>query len=101
MVATVMNLINIIIGFVAQRIFIQTLGTEYLGINGLFTNILSMLGIVELGLGSAIIYHLYQPIAEQDKEKINHRERMAIIPKYHLHLSTLFNRYCSFLFVDL
>ena len=61
MVATVMNLINIIIGFVAQRIFIQTLGTEYLGINGLFTNILSMLGIVELGLGSAIIYHLYQP----------------------------------------
>ena len=70
MVATVMNLINIIIGFVAQRIFIQTLGTEYLGINGLFTNILSMLGIVELGLGSAIIYHLYQPIAEQDKEKI-------------------------------
>ncbi len=69
-VATVMNLINIIIGFVAQRIFIQTLGTEYLGINGLFTNILSMLGIVELGLGSAIIYHLYKPLAEQDEEKI-------------------------------
>lgn len=69
-VATVMNLITIIIGFIAQRIFLQTLGTEYLGINGLFTNILSMLGIIELGLGSAIIYHLYQPIAEGNKEKI-------------------------------
>jgi len=69
-VATIMNGITIIIGFVAQRIFIQTLGTEYLGINGLFTNILSMLGIVELGLGSAIIYHLYKPIAEENKEEI-------------------------------
>lgn len=69
-VATIMNLVIVLIGFVAQRIFLQTLGTEYLGINGLFTNILSMLGIIELGLGSAIIYHLYQPIAEDDKSKI-------------------------------
>ena len=69
-VAIIMNLITIVIGFIAQRIFIQTLGTEYLGINGLFTNILSMLGIIELGLGSAIIYHLYKPIAEDDKDKI-------------------------------
>ena len=69
-VATIMNLVIVLIGFIAQRIFLQTLGTEYLGINGLFTNILSMLGIIELGLGSAIIYHLYQPIAEDDKNKI-------------------------------
>lgn len=69
-VATIMNLVIVLIGFVAQRIFLQTLGTEYLGINGLFTNILSMLGILELGLGSAIIYHLYQPIAEDNKSKI-------------------------------
>ncbi len=69
-VAAIMNGITIIIGFVAQRVFIQTLGTEYLGINGLFTNILSMLGIIELGLGSAIIYHLYKPIAEENNEEI-------------------------------
>ena len=69
-VATAMNLITILIGFVAQKIFIDVLGTEYLGINGLFTNILSMLGIIELGLGSAIIYHLYKPIADKDTEKI-------------------------------
>ncbi len=70
MVTTIMNLITILIGFVAQKIFIQTLGTEYLGVNGLFTNIVSMLGIVELGLGSAIIYHLYKPIADGNKEEV-------------------------------
>lgn len=69
-VAIIMSITTILVGFVSQRIFIQTLGTEYLGINGLFTNILSMLSIVELGLGSAIIYHLYKPIAENDENKI-------------------------------
>lgn len=64
------NIISIIIGFIAQVVFIKTLGTEYLGINGLFTNIISMLGIVELGVGSAIIYNLYQPIEKKDKETI-------------------------------
>lgn len=69
-VAMIMSITTIVIGFVSQRIFIKTLGTEYLGINGLFTNILSMLSVVELGLGAAIIYHLYKPIVENDVEKI-------------------------------
>lgn len=68
--AMVMSIATILVGFISQRVFVQTLGTEYLGINGLFTNILSMLSVVELGLGSAIIYHLYKPIAENDIEKI-------------------------------
>ena len=68
--AVVSNIVTILIGIVSQAIFIKTLGAEYLGINGLFTNIVSMLGIVELGIGSAIIYNLYEPIAKDDKEKI-------------------------------
>ncbi len=56
-VSFVSNLLTIIIGLVSQAIFIKMLGSEYLGINGLFSNIISMLGIVELGVGSAIIYH--------------------------------------------
>lgn len=64
------NLLTIIIGLVTQAIFIKILGSEYLGINGLFSNIISMLGIVELGVGSAIIYHLYKPIAENDTKKV-------------------------------
>ena len=66
--AVVSNIVTILIGIVSQAIFIKTLGAEYLGINGLFTNIVSMLGIVELGIGSAIIYNLYEPIAKDDKD---------------------------------
>lgn len=69
-VAIITNGISIIIGMIAQAIFLKQLGAEYLGINGLFSNIISMLGIIELGLGSTIIYHLYKPIAEQDIERI-------------------------------
>ena len=68
--AFIMNIVTILVGFISQKIFINILGTEYLGFNGLFTNVISMLGIVELGLGSAIIYNLYKPIAENNKEQV-------------------------------
>ena len=61
---------GIIITFVARLIFIQTLGIEYLGLNSLFSNILSVLSLVELGIGSAIIFSLYKPLEENDQEKI-------------------------------
>ena len=64
------NVLTIIVGLVAQAVFIKILGSEYLGLNGLFSNIISMLGIAELGIGSAIIYNMYKPIAEDDHEKI-------------------------------
>jgi len=70
MAAILTNIFTIIIGFISQAIFIKILGTEFLGINGLFTNIISMLGIVELGIGSAITYNLYKPIEDDDKETI-------------------------------
>lgn len=70
-VAVITNFITIIIGFIAQKIFSVTLGQEYLGLNGLFSNIISMLTIVELGVGSAIIYHLYEPISNKNYNKIN------------------------------
>lgn len=69
-VSIITNIIIILIGLVAQAVFVKTLGTEYLGINGLFTNIFSMLAIVELGIGPAIVYSLYKPIAEGNKGKI-------------------------------
>lgn len=64
------NIVTIIIGLAAQAIFIKILGEEYLGLNGLFSNIISMLGIVELGIGNAIIYNLYKPIANNNIEEI-------------------------------
>ena len=68
--SVVIGFVTILIGLIAQRIFINTLGTEYLGINGLFTSIVSMLALAELGLGSAIYYHLYKPLAKNDTTKV-------------------------------
>lgn len=69
-VAFVSNFVLIIVGFISQAIFKNCLGQDYLGLNGLFTSIVSMLSIVELGLGTALIYHLYKPVAENDIETI-------------------------------
>lgn len=69
-VATLASAVGMVLGFVTQKVFLECLGLEYSGANGLFTNIMSMLCIVELGIGSAIVYNLYKPIAENNKEKI-------------------------------
>jgi O-antigen/teichoic acid export membrane protein len=55
-----------ILGFITRTIFIQYLAVEYLGVNSLFTNILSMLSLAELGIGSAFIYELFKPLANAD-----------------------------------
>ena len=62
--------ITILLGFITQKVFINSLGAEILGINGLFSNIISMLAIAELGISTAVIYNLYKPVAENDEEKI-------------------------------
>ena len=69
-IAMIMNVFTVVIGLISQKVFLEIMNTEYLGINGLFNNIISMLGIAELGIGAAIIYNLYKPIASNDKEKI-------------------------------
>lgn len=63
-------IINTILGFICRIVFVRCLSSDYLGINGLFTNILTMLSLTELGIGSAIVYALYKPLAEHDEEKI-------------------------------
>ena len=63
--------IIIVLNFVLRTVFIKTLGSQYLGIGGLFLNILSMLSLAEMGLGSAIAFHMYKPLAENDKEQIH------------------------------
>ena len=70
LVAIVANALTILIGFISQGVFIKILGSEYLGLNGLFTNIISMLSIAELGFGTAIIFNLYKPLSENKKEEI-------------------------------
>ena len=61
--------LGFIVSFVARIFFIRILGSEYLGLNGLFTNILTILSLAELGVGEAITYSLYKPLAENDTRK--------------------------------
>ena len=53
-----------------RTIFIRTLAVEILGLNGLFSNILSVLSLAELGVGSAINYSMYKPLKENDEKFI-------------------------------
>ena len=63
-------MLTLLLSFASRTVFIYVLGARYLGINGLFSNILAMLSLAELGIGSAISYYLYKPIALNDKERI-------------------------------
>lgn len=57
-------------GFVVRSVFIHYLSTDYLGVNGLYSNILSMLSLADLGFGTAMNYCLYKPLAQKDDEKL-------------------------------
>lgn len=62
--------VNFLVGIVSRMIFTRVFSADYLGVTGLFSNVLSMLSLAELGIGSAIVFALYKPIAENDKNKI-------------------------------
>lgn len=64
------QLVIILLGFISRKIFLDSLGTEYLGINGILTNVLSMLSLVEGGIGISIVYNLYKPLAEKKEPNI-------------------------------
>ena len=64
------QVISVLANFIVRTIFLMYLNESYLGINGVFTNILTMLSLAELGFGATIIYSMYKPIAENDKEKL-------------------------------
>ncbi len=59
-------ILTIIFNFISRTVLIKTLGTDYIGINGLFTNVLSMLSLADLGIGTAVLYNLYKPIEEKN-----------------------------------
>lgn len=68
-VATISRIIAIVAGYVTRIVFTHTLSESFVGINGLFTDILSVLALSELGIGTAITYALYKPVAEKDIER--------------------------------
>jgi len=65
------QLLSMGLGFVTRTVFMYSLSREYLGLNGLFTSFLSLLSLSELGIGTAITYALYKPLATGDEEQIS------------------------------
>lgn len=65
------KILGLVLSFVSRTIFIQFLGKTYLGVNGLYSEILSMLSFAELGFGTALNFAMYKPVAENDQEKVS------------------------------
>ena len=64
------KMISILLPFVSRTILIYRFGVDYVGLGSLFTSLLNMLNFSELGIGSAIVYSMYEPIARGDNEKV-------------------------------
>ena len=64
------KIIHLVFPFIIRSVVIQVLGSEYLGLGSLFTSILQVLNLAEMGFSSAIVYNMYKPVAEKDTETI-------------------------------
>lgn len=65
------KIVGLILPFISRTVIIYVLGAKYLGLNSLFTSILSFLSLTELGAGAAMVYSMYKPIANNDIYTIN------------------------------
>lgn len=80
----ILRLYQVIGPFVIRTAMIYILGMEYVGLNSLFTSILQVLNMTELGVGTAMVFSMYKPIAEDDTEKI-----CALMRLYKLYYRTI------------
>ena len=64
------KIIVLLLPFLVRTAFIYSLGAEYLGLNSLFSSILSVLSVAELGFSSAVVFSMYEPIAKNQQAKI-------------------------------
>ena len=62
--------LQVLLGFLTRRYFIYIFNEEFLGVNSLFTNVLSVLSLAELGFGSALVFAMYKPMAENNEELV-------------------------------
>ena len=62
--------VTLLLPFLTRTILIQKLGAEYLGLGSLFSSILQVLNMTELGFSSAVTFKLYKPVAEHDTQKV-------------------------------
>ena len=70
-VNTIFYFLILILSFFSRKIFLDTLGADFIGLTGTLYNLLGFLNLVELGIGTAIGYVLYKPLYDKDQEQIN------------------------------
>ena len=70
MMGFINKIIVLLLPFLVRTAFIYSLGAEYLGLNSLFSSILSVLSVAELGFSSAVVFSMYEPIAKNQQAKI-------------------------------
>lgn len=68
--AIILQIVKIAVVFGVRIVFVYKLGETYLGVNGLFTNVIGILSLADLGMTTALMYSLYKPLAENDEHKI-------------------------------
>ncbi|WP_026528489.1 hypothetical protein [Butyrivibrio sp. VCD2006] len=64
------QVVNMVLSFISRTVFIHTLGNEYLGLNGIFSDVLTLLSMADLGFSTAMAYSFYKPLADKDENKI-------------------------------
>lgn len=81
------RILNIILPFISRTAILYILGEQYLGLSSLFTSILSFLSLAELGVGGAMVYSMYKPIAENDTTTI--RALLNLYRKFYRVIGTI------------
>lgn len=64
-------MLSLILAFFSRKIFLDCLGAEFIGLTGMLMNIMSFLNVAELGIGTSIVYFLYKPLQEDNRQKTN------------------------------
>ena len=78
------KIVLIFLPFVTRTVIVYVLGSEYLGLGSLFSSILMVLNLSELGIGSALVYSMYKPVAEKDMLKI--KALLAVYKKIYAYI---------------
>ena len=69
--ALLAQMVTIVLSFVTRTCLVRILGIEAVALNGLFTQVITAISLAEMGVGTAIVYNLYKPLAEEDHEKVS------------------------------
>lgn len=64
------QIVTLILSFVSRTVFIRSLGSEYLGLNGIFQDVLTLLSMADLGFNTAMAYSFYKPLANKDERQL-------------------------------